>query len=267
MLTHPGFDPVAIHVTETFGVHWYGLMYVVGFVAFLLLGKYRARKPGSVITPDQVDDILFYGALGVVLGGRLGYIFFYKFADFLANPAMLLRIWEGGMSFHGGLIGVVVASILLARKFGLPLLKVSDFVAPLVPLGLGAGRIGNFINVELWGRPTDVPWAMVFPTVDDVPRHASQLYQAALEGVALFVVLWLFSSKPRPMGAISGLFLIGYSIARIVVEFYRLPDAHLGYIAFGWLTQGQILSVPMFLLGVALMWWGYRKHPVSATSH
>lgn len=268
MLTHPGFDPVAIPITDTFGVHWYGLMYVIGFVAFLLLGKYRAKKPGSPIKPDQVDDILFYGALGVVLGGRIGYILFYNFDKFLDNPSILFRIWEGGMSFHGGLIGVVVASILLARKFGLPLLKVSDFVAPLVPLGLGAGRMGNFINAELWGRPTDVPWGMVFPRVDDLARHPSQLYQAFLEGFALFLLLWFFSKKPRPMGTVSGLFLMGYAIARIIVEFFRVPDKHMGtdgFVAFGWLTQGQLLSIPMFLLGAFLFWWGYQKHSVTAS--
>jgi len=266
MFTHPGFDPVAIHFTETFGVHWYGLMYVVAFLAFLTLGKYRARQAGSPITPEQVDDMLFYGALGVVLGGRLGYILFYNFSQFIDNPMILLRIWEGGMSFHGGLIGVVIASVLLARKFKLPLLVVSDFIAPLVPLGLMAGRLGNFINAELWGRPTDVPWAVIFPQVDQLPRHPSQLYQAALEGLVLFVVLWLFSRKPRPTGAVAGLFLVGYALARIIVEFVRVPDNHLGYIAFGWMTQGQLLSIPMLLLGVGLIIWGYKKHPVLASS-
>lgn len=264
MLTHPGFDPVAIRFGDSFGVHWYGLMYVIGFLAFLLLGKYRAKRPGSPVTPDQVDDMLFYGALGVVLGGRIGYILFYNFEEFAANPMILFKIWEGGMSFHGGLIGVTVAALLLARKFGLPLLKVTDFIAPLVPLGLLAGRIGNFINAELWGRPTDLPWGMVFPNVDQLPRHPSQLYQAALEGLALFVILWLFSKKPRPMGSVSGLFLMGYAISRIIVEFVRVPDEHLGYIAFGWLTQGQLLSVPMFLLGAFLFWWGFQKHSVSS---
>lgn len=264
MLTHPGFDPVAIRFGDSFGVHWYGLMYVIGFLAFLLLGKYRAKRPGSPVTPDQVDDMLFYGALGVVLGGRIGYIIFYNFEEFAANPMILFKIWEGGMSFHGGLIGVTVAALLLARKFGLPLLKVTDFIAPLVPLGLLAGRIGNFINAELWGRPTDLPWGMVFPNVDQLPRHPSQLYQAALEGLALFVILWLFSKKPRPMGSVSGLFLMGYAISRIIVEFVRVPDEHLGYIAFGWLTQGQLLSVPMFLLGAFLFWWGFQKHSVSS---
>ncbi|PID45025.1 MAG: prolipoprotein diacylglyceryl transferase [Proteobacteria bacterium] len=263
MLTHPNFDPVAIHFTDTFGIHWYGLMYVVGFVAFLLMGKYRAKKPGSLITPDQVDDILFYGALGVVLGGRIGYILFYNFDHFIQNPVILFRIWEGGMSFHGGLIGVIIAIALLARKFALPLLRVTDFIAPLVPLGLCAGRIGNFINAELWGRPTDVPWGMIFPNVDNLPRHPSQLYQAALEGLTLFLVLWIFSKKPRPMGAVSGLFLMGYALSRIIVEFFRVPDEQLGFVAFGWMTQGQLLSVPMLLLGALMLWWGYKKHPVA----
>ena len=262
MLTHPQFDPVAIHFTENFGVQWYGLMYVIGFIAFLLMGKYRARKPGSSITPDQVDDILFYGALGVILGGRIGSVLFYNFSSFLQDPLMLVRIWEGGMSFHGGLIGVGIASWLLARKFKLPLLKVSDFVVPLVPLGLCAGRIGNFINAELWGRPTDVSWGMVFPNVDALARHPSQLYQAALGGLALFVIVWLYSSKPRPMGAVTGLFLVGYAIARIIVEFFRVPDAHIGFVAFQWMTQGQLLSIPMLLVGLGLIWWGYKKHPV-----
>ena len=264
MLTHPQFDPVAIHFTKDFGVQWYGLMYVIGFIAFLMLGKYRARKSGSYITPDQVDDILFYGALGVILGGRIGSVLFYNFSSFVNDPLMLVRIWEGGMSFHGGLIGVAVASWLLARKFKLPLLKVSDFVVPLVPLGLCAGRIGNFINAELWGRPTDVPWGMVFPNVDTLARHPSQLYQAALEGLVLFVVVWLYSSKPRPMGAVTGLFLAGYAIARIAVEFFRVPDAHIGFVAFKWMTQGQLLSIPMLLIGFGLIGWGYKKHPVKS---
>ena len=262
MLTHPGFDPVAIRFSENFGVQWYGLMYVLGFVAFLLLGKYRARQPGSSINSEQVDDILFYGALGVILGGRIGSVLFYNFSSFLQDPLMLVRIWEGGMSFHGGLLGVAFAMWLLARKFKLPILKVSDFVSPLVPLGLCAGRIGNFINAELWGRQTDVPWGMVFPKVDAVTRHPSQLYQAALEGLALFIIVWLFSSKPRPMGAVTGLFLAGYAIARIIVEFFRVPDDHIGFVAFNWMTQGQLLSIPMLIAGVGLIWWAYKKHPV-----
>ncbi|MGB1310454.1 MAG: prolipoprotein diacylglyceryl transferase [Leucothrix sp.] len=260
MLTHPSFDPVAIHFTENFGVQWYGLMYVIGFVGFLLLGKYRARKPGSSINSEQVDDILFYGALGVVLGGRIGSVLFYNFSSFLQDPLMLFRIWEGGMSFHGGLLGVTLAMLLLARKFKLHLLQVSDFVSPLVPLGLCAGRIGNFINAELWGRTTDVPWGMVFPNVDTAVRHPSQLYQAALEGLALFIILWLFSRKPRPMGAVTGLFLVGYAIARIAVEFFRVPDQHIGFVAFEWMTQGQLLSIPMLVAGLGLIWWGYNKH-------
>ena len=258
MLTHPQFDPVAIKFTETIGIQWYGLMYVIGFLAFLLLGRHRAKKPGSAVSPEQVDDILFYGAIGVVLGGRLGYTFFYNFSQFIEDPSMIIRIWEGGMSFHGGLLGVGAAMLLLARKYDMPWLRITDFISPLVPIGLGAGRIGNFINAELWGRTSDVPWGMIFPNVDKAVRHPSQLYQAFMEGLVLFVVLWTFSRKSRPLGMVTGLFIAAYAVARIIAEFFRVPDAHIGYVAFGWLTQGQILSVPMFLLGIALMLWGYR---------
>jgi len=261
MLVHPQFDPIAF----SFGplaVRWYGLMYLIGFVAALVFGRRRAnRDPGRGWSARGIDDALFYVVLGVILVGRLGYVLFYKPAHYLQNPLEILYLWEGGMSFHGGFLGVLVAMILFARKKNLGWLRIMDFVAPLVPPGLGAGRLGNFINAELWGRPADVPWAMIFPNVDNVPRHPSQLYEFALEGVALFVLLWWFSRRPRPVGAVSALFLIGYGFARFVVEFTREPDSYLGFLAFGW-TMGQWLSLPMILAGFALLWWSYRQGEV-----
>ena len=260
MLNYPDFDPVAFR----FGplkVHWYGIMYLVGFAAAWWLGKVRAKRPDSGWNPAEIGDLIFYAALGVVLGGRLGYTFFYGFDNFLANPLSIFRIWEGGMSFHGGLLGVLVAMWLYGRKTGRGFFQVTDFIAPLVPVGLGAGRIGNFINGELWGKPTDLPWGMVFPGAGDLPRHPSMLYEALLEGLVLFVILWWFSVKPRPVRAVSGLFLLCYGLFRFAVEFVRLPDAHIGYIAFGWLTQGQLLSLPMILLGALLLFLAYRSHP------
>lgn len=258
MLTYPHIDPIAISLGPL-KVHWYGLMYLVGFVGALLLANWRAAKPGSGWTKEQVSDLIFYGALGVILGGRCGYVLFYNFEQFLQDPLWLFAIWEGGMSFHGGLLGVLIAVIWFARKNNKSFFAVTDFGAPMVPIGLGAGRIGNFIGGELWGRATDVPWAMVFPRADDLARHPSQLYQFALEGVALFTILWIYSRKPRPTMSVSGLFLLAYGCFRIFVEFFREPDAQLGYLAFGWLTMGQLLSLPMVLLGIGLMVWAYRR--------
>lgn len=258
MLIHPQFDPVALHLGPL-AIRWYGLMYLLAFGLFLLLGRQRIKNcPQSGWTAKELDDLLFYGVLGVVLGGRLGYVLFYQPAHFLAHPLEIFSVWQGGMAFHGGFLGVLVAMGLFARKTGKSWLAVTDFIAPLVPLGLGAGRIGNFINGELWGRPTDVPWAMVFPQVDSVPRHPSQLYQFALEGLTLFVILWLFSSKPRPAGAVSGLFLIGYGSFRFLVEFTREPDSFLGLLAMG-LSMGQWLSLPMIVAGIAMLRWSYRR--------
>lgn len=257
MLVHPQFDPVAFHLGPL-AIRWYGLMYLVGFILFVALGRHRARK--NVLSgwlPDDVDDLLFYGVLGVILGGRLGYVLFYKPAYYFAHPAEILAVWQGGMSFHGGFLGVLIAVWLYARKRERKWLDVTDFVAPLIPLGLAAGRLGNFINAELPGRVTDVPWAMVFPNIDMLPRHPSQLYQFALEGVLLFVILWFYSASPRPRGAVSGAFLLGYGVFRFVAEFGREPDDFLGLLAFN-LSMGQWLSLPMIVAGVGLMLWSYR---------
>ena len=258
MLTYPNIDPVAIGFGE-FQVHWYGLMYLVGFLGSWWLMVLRARRPGSAWQPQEISDLLFYGALGVVLGGRVGYILFYSFDSWLQDPLLILRIWQGGMSFHGGMLGVFVACWLYGRKTRRTFFQVSDFVAPVVPIGLGAGRIGNFINGELWGRPTDLPWGMVFPFVDNQPRHPSMLYEACLEGLALFLILWFFSARPRPVMAVSGLFLMAYGVFRFAVEFVRQPDAHLGYLAFDWLTMGHLLTLPMLFFGALFMWMAYRR--------
>ena len=258
MLKHPQIDPVAISLGPL-KIHWYGLTYLVGCAAGWWQGKVRARKSWTPVNEEQVGDLLFYIALGVILGGRFGYVVIYNFDQFLADPLWLLRVWEGGMAFHGGLLGVMLAMWWYGRKIGSGFFRIADFVAPLVPLGLGAGRIGNFINGELWGKPTDVSWGMVFPQAPDaLARHPSQLYQFALEGVVLFVALWIYSSRPRPTMAVSGLFLILYGLFRIINEFFRQPDAHLGYLAFEWLTMGQLLSLPMVIAGVALMVFAYR---------
>lgn len=258
MLIHPQFDPIALQLGPL-AVRWYGLMYLLAFGLFLLLGRQRIRtRPEAGWSAQQLDDMLFYGVLGVVLGGRLGYVLFYQPAHFLAHPLEIFAVWQGGMAFHGGLLGVLAAMALFARKQGKPWLTVTDFIAPLVPLGLAAGRMGNFINGELWGRPTDVAWGMVFPQIDGVVRHPSQLYQFALEGVALFVVLWLYSARPRPAGAVSGLFLLGYGSFRFIAEFAREPDNYLGLLSLG-LSMGQWLSLPMMLAGGALLVWALRR--------
>lgn len=259
MITHPQFNPIALQITDSFGIHWYGLMYLIGFVAFLLLGKYQIKhKPWFKWNTQMLDDALFYGALGVILGGRIGYMLFYQFPDLIANPTNLFKIWQGGMSFHGGFLGVLVAMYFFTKKHPQPWLKIMDFVAPLVPLGLGAGRMGNFINGELWGRPIGSDYGMIFPQVDRLARHPSQLYEFVLEGLVMFAVLWWFSRKQRPVGSISALFLILYGSFRFIVEFTREPDAHLGLLGLG-LSMGQWLSLPMVLIGFVLLWHCYDK--------
>ena len=257
MLIHPQFDPIALSLGPL-AVRWYGLMYLAGFVAFLLLGRRRAAtQPWHGLKPAALDDLLFYGVLGVIVGGRLGQVLFYEPAYYLAHPLEIFAVWKGGMSFHGGFLGVLAAMALCANKRGLSFWQVTDFIAPLVPIGLGLGRVGNFINGELWGRvvanPTapDLPWAMVFPFVDALPRHPSQLYQALGEGLLLFLLLWWYSGRQRARGTVSALFLIGYGSARWIGEYFREPDP--GVFGQSYLvSMGQWLSLPMIVVGVYL---------------
>jgi phosphatidylglycerol:prolipoprotein diacylglycerol transferase len=257
VLAHPHFDPVAFSLGPL-AVRWYGLMYLAGFAAGWWLGARRIRRGLTRVTRAQFDDLFFGTVLGVILGGRLGYVLFYKPAYYLQHPSEILALWQGGMSFHGGFLGVLAAMWLVARRHRLAWLEVMDFLAPLVPIGIAAGRLGNFINGELWGRVTDVAWGMVFRGAGNLPRHPSQLYEMALEGVALFALLWWFSSRPRPRGQVSALFLIGYGAARFACEFAREPDAFLGFLALG-LTMGQWLSLPMVAAGIWLFMWSARR--------
>jgi phosphatidylglycerol:prolipoprotein diacylglycerol transferase len=259
MIQYPGFDPIAIALGPI-KVHWYGIMYLVGFFAAWWLGRQRAARPGSTWKPVDVDDFIFFAMLGVILGGRLGYVLFYGLKYWGDDPLYPLKIWEGGMSFHGGLLGVLVAIAIFAMRRGRKVADVFDFAAPVPGIGLLAGRIGNFINGELWGKPTDVPWGFV---VDGEVRHATQLYEAVLEGLVLFAVLWWFTARPRPRLAPSGLFLTLYGASRIIVEFWRIPDAHIGYLAGGWLTMGMVLSSPMLVAGIVLLVLAYRRNEPS----
>ena len=259
MLSFPEIDPVALDLGPI-QIHWYGLMYLLGFVAAWLLGNKRAAQANSGWTSEQVSDLIFYSAMGVVLGGRIGFMLFYDLPGFLSNPLSLLTVWKGGMSFHGGFLGVILAVYLFARRYKKSVFQVLDFTAPLVPVGLGAGRMGNFINGELWGRVSDVPWAMVFPTGGPDPRHPSQLYQAGLEGLALFCILWWFSSKPRPTFSVAALFCMLYGVFRFFVEFYRQPDEGIDFVAFGWLTMGQLLSTPMIIVGATAVFLAYNNN-------
>jgi len=256
VLVHPNIDPIAFSVGPL-AVRWYGLMYLAGFAAGWWLGVRRIAKGQAPVTRAQLDDLLFLIVLGVILGGRLGYVLFYKPGYYAAHPLEIFYIWQGGMSFHGGLLGVMLAMIFAARRHGVDWLRLMDFIAPLCPLGFAAGRLGNFINAELPGRVTDLPWGMVFPGAGDAPRHPSQLYQFALEGVVLFIFLWWFSSKPRPRGQVSAMFLLGYGVLRFIAEFGREPDSFIGYLALG-LTMGQWLCLAMIAGGAALFAWSRR---------
>ena len=281
MLQYPDLNPIAFTIPigplslgdmtiGPFNVHWYGIMYLLAFASAWLIALHRAKAPNALVNKTQIENLITYGAFGVILGGRFGYVMFYNFDQWMRDPLWLFRVWEGGMSFHGGLIGVIVAMMIYSYRINRPFVGLMDFVAPIVPLGLGFGRLGNFIGQELWGRVSDAPWAMVFPKAMDpegVARHPSQLYQACLEGLVLFIIVFWFSAKPRPRGAISGVFLLGYSIFRFSVEFVREPDQGIGFDLLGWMTRGQLLCLPMFLLGLGLLVYAYAfaskpaKHP------
>jgi phosphatidylglycerol:prolipoprotein diacylglycerol transferase len=272
-------DPIAISIGPL-DIHWYGVMYLLAFLSFWTIGNWRATwQRWHKWNPQDVSDVLFYGMLGVVIGGRLGYMLFYGMDLLLRDPLSLFRVWDGGMSFHGGLLGVIIAMAWFARRSKRTFWQVADFVAPIVPIGLAFGRVGNFIGGELWGRLTDVPWAVIFAgstginpantlalteawksgALDHLARHPSQLYQAGLEGVALFIILMWYARKPRPAAAVSGLFLAGYGVFRLVVEFFRQPDEHIGFLAMHWLTMGMILSLPMIAAGIIIMVIAYRS--------
>ncbi len=262
MITYPHINPVALKIGPI-NIAWYGIMYLLGFLAAWLLGSKRSKRIKGLWTQENITDLIFYGMLGVLLGGRLGYVVFYNLPLYLKHPLDIFKVWDGGMAFHGAVVGVVIAFILFARKTGKNLFQVSDLILPAVPIGIGLGRIGNFINGELWGKVTNLPWAMVFPNdPSQLPRHPSELYEFLLEGVLLFLILWLYSAKERPRMAVSGMFLALYGIFRFIVEFIRLPDAQLGYLAFNWFTMGQLLSIPMIICGLFFIYRGYTKHPL-----
>jgi phosphatidylglycerol:prolipoprotein diacylglycerol transferase len=263
MLYYPSdINPIAFSIGPI-KVHWYGLMYLVGFVSAWLLGTYRARKT-NFMTQEQVTDVIFYAALGVILGGRIGYMVFYDVPDLIHNPLTLFRVWDGGMSFHGGMLGVMTALYFYSRHLKKSIWDMTDFVAPLVPVGLAAGRVGNFINGELWGRVTTMPWGMIYPNAGPLPRHPSEAYEFLLEGVSLFLMMWYFSRKPRPRFAVSALFLLMYGSFRFFCECFRQPDPQYGYLLWGWVTMGQILSFPMIIVGIISLCfiYGRKKHYV-----
>lgn len=255
MLTYPEIDPIIFSIGPI-AIRWYGMMYVIGFLAGWWLARKRCKQPHSPVTSQQVDDLIFNAMLGVIIGGRVGYCLVYGWDELISDPLYLFKITKGGMSFHGGLVGVLVAMWWFGRSRGKTMWQITDFMAPFVPLGLGFGRLGNFINGELWGKPTDVPWAF---KVNGQVLHPSQLYEALLEGFVLFAILWVFSAKERPYMAVSGLFLMLYGVFRFVVEFYRVPDAHLDYLALGWVTMGQVLSAPMIIIGGVMLFMAYSR--------
>lgn len=272
MLTYPEINPIAIQLGPI-AIHWYGLMYMIGFVGGWILLQARIQRFKLNWTGDQLGDLVLYIILGVILGGRLGYVLFYNLPYYVSHPLEAIAIWSGGMSFHGGLLGVMLAIWIYGRREKRGFFEIADLIVPVVPIGLGFGRIGNFINGELWGKAAELPWTMRLPCADSrfasycngmttgysAPHHPSQLYQAFLEGIVLFTVLWWFSKKPRPRMATSGLFALLYGIFRFMVEFVRLPDAQLGYLAFGWLTMGQVLSLPLIVVGIVLLGLAYRR--------
>ena len=262
MIKYPDISPVLLKIGPI-KIHWYGVMYLVGFLGGWLLARYRAKKSNGLWTPEQVADIVFYSIVGVLLGGRLGYVFFYDPGIYYANPFDILKIWDGGMSFHGGLLGVIVMLYIYGRKIGKNLFQIGDFIVPMAPIGLGAGRIGNFINGELWGKASNLPWAVIFPTdPSGLPRQPTQLYEFFLEGIVLFIILWLYSNRTRPRMTVSGLFLLCYGCFRFLVEFVREPDPQLGYLCWGWVTMGQLLSIPMIVIGIIWLVRGYKKYPL-----
>jgi phosphatidylglycerol:prolipoprotein diacylglycerol transferase len=258
MFIYPRINPIAFHL-GVLKIHWYGLMYLLSFILGWFLMQYRARKLHLGWSSDQIIDLIFYIAIGVIIGGRLGYMLFYDLPNFIRAPWIFIKIWQGGMSFHGGLLGVILMVWLWGRKQRRHFFDITDFIAPIIPVGLAAGRIGNFLQGELWGKVTNVPWAMIYPQAGPLPRHPSEIYEFLLEGVLLFVILWFYSAKPKPRMAVSALFLIGYGCMRCFIEFFRMPDPQYGYIAFGWLTMGQILSFPMIIIGIVLLVISYQK--------
>lgn len=258
MLHYPDLNPIAVKLGPI-AVHWYGLMYLLSFFLGWLLGMYRAKKSNGVWSSDSITDVIFYVAIGVIIGGRVGYMILYDLPGLLGHPLSLFMVWDGGMSFHGGFLGVLCAMWFFCRKKKKSFFTVTDFIAPIVPIGLAAGRIGNFINGELWGRVTTVPWGMVYPNAGPLPRHPSELYEFLLEGVLLFLMLWIFSAKARPKMAVSALFLLGYGCVRIFCEFFRVPDPQYGYVLWGWVTVGQLYSLPMVIVGAWLLWFSYKR--------
>lgn len=257
MLIYPRINPVALHL-GALKIHWYGLMYLLSFILGWFLMNYRARKFQLDWSGDKIADLVFYIAIGVLLGGRIGYMIFYDFPGFIHAPWIIIKVWDGGMSFHGGLLGVILMTWLWSRKQKKHFWDIGDFIAPIIPVGLAAGRIGNFLQGELWGKVTNVPWAMVYPQAGSLPRHPSEIYEFLLEGVLLFIILWGYSAKPKPRMAVSAMFLLSYGVLRFFAEFFRMPDPQYGYLAFGWLTMGQVLSLPMVVVGMVLLVVAYR---------